>query len=256
MPRKKILSPREKYNTERLKNCGRRGAPSSVLDFNGDTDTLKKYLTDNNITLDLEDQKLMFLCKNMSPFEIIFSYEYVTNGFNAEQARGIALQLIPGIEPKHKVLYANKLLGLLEISHLVYYLSVCKIKTYLVKPENILKELAVIGFSDITKFFDINYNTLDIKLKDFAELGIMTRAIKDIKIKPTFRKAPDGSFFESKSIELTLHSKLNALELLAKNLGLLEAKFENSNTSSDDIQKGFETLAKAIKSSDLATSIH
>lgn len=222
---------------------------SEMIKAGNDVGVLIDYFKENDIALDIEDETLLNLCRGLTPFEITFVYEYITNGFNATQARRTALKMS---SPPDKYIqkYAQDLLREPKVARLAYYLSTTKIKQYIITPENVLKELAIIAFSDITKFFKLDRNKMEITLEDFDKLGMLTRAIKDIKIKPLFKRAPDGTFHESKTVEITLHPKLSALEVLARNLGLLQAD-ENQTATKEDIQKGFEHIAQAVRETDL-----
>lgn len=84
--------------------------------------------------------------------------------------------------------------------------------------DEIVAELKKIGFSDIRKFLDVDNTIKDISQLP-AELSTCVESIK--KIETEFGDDKTGG--TKTSIQFKLHSKLDALEKLAKYVGLYEA---------------------------------
>lgn len=215
-----------------------------------DITVLRDFFKEQDFNIDPEDNKLYALMEGLSPAEITFCYEYAQNGFNATDALRTTEQLNPKYRRHNDTkCTGDYMLKSVPVARLIYYLTTTKVKKYVVTPEKVLKELALIAFSDITKFIEIDEMQKKITLKDFGELGILTRGIKKIKIKTGWKKAPDGTFNEVTESELELHDKLKALETLSKNMGLLNFN-EESTLSAQDIREGFGKIAEAVKSAD------
>jgi phage terminase small subunit len=84
--------------------------------------------------------------------------------------------------------------------------------------EDIVNELKKIGFSDIKKYLDT-----DNTIKDISQLpSELSSCVESIK-KTETEFGDDDSGGTKKSIQFKLHSKLDALEKLAKYVGLYEA---------------------------------
>lgn len=95
--------------------------------------------------------------------------------------------------------------------------------------DRIEQELAIIGFSDLQNYIDINADTGAIRAKSFEQMpGRASRALESIEENRTIRESADGkeSNVVNDKIKFKLHSKVTALELLGKRHGMFPTKIE------------------------------
>lgn len=87
-----------------------------------------------------------------------------------------------------------------------------------------LRELAIIGFSDIANYIDIDQDTGSIRAKSFDEMPKETsRALETIKEDRMIREDSKGedSIINSK-VTFKMHGKLEALKMIGQHLGFLK----------------------------------
>lgn len=85
--------------------------------------------------------------------------------------------------------------------------------------DKVLKELALVGFSDFADYGEIEKG-IGLQIKSFDEIKEgKTRAIKSIN---------ERQDSKSISISFKLHDKIKALELLGKHLGMFKEQIEHS----------------------------
>ncbi|REJ84545.1 MAG: terminase small subunit [Bacteroidetes bacterium] len=86
-----------------------------------------------------------------------------------------------------------------------------------VQTEDLLRELSIIGFSDIRNYFDEKMNAIPLHELDRK----ITSAIESVKVRhSTFRTGRTTE--ERITTEFKLHSKLDAIEKLGRYLGMFE----------------------------------
>lgn len=123
---------------------------------------------------------------------------------------------------------AWKLLCLPEVQKKIEKLKLTRAKRLDIDADNVLKEFARIGFSDIRNYFndDLSMKNLDGLADD------QTAAIQKLKIK----EYPKGG----REIEFQLYNKLDALEKIGKHIGLF---FETTVIETNKLPKEviFET---------------
>jgi phage terminase small subunit len=93
-----------------------------------------------------------------------------------------------------------------------------------------LRELAIIGFSDLKDYLDINEDTGAIRSKGFNEMPEgASRALESIKEDRMIREDAKGNdSIINEKVTFKLHDKLGALEKIGKHLGFLKDKIEHS----------------------------
>lgn len=97
-----------------------------------------------------------------------------------------------------------------------------RITRTLITQDKLVCELAKIGFSDISEILEVNPATGAVRVKSLDEIKDCA-FIESIKQDTYFDK---GEGEEVKSLEIKLHSKLQALKQLADHLGFITKKLE------------------------------
>jgi phage terminase small subunit len=94
--------------------------------------------------------------------------------------------------------------------------------------DRVLKELAIVGFSDLKNYIEINDDTGAIRAKGFGEMPEgASRALESIREDRMVREDAKGEdSIINEKVTFKLHSKLNALELIGKHLGMFPTKIE------------------------------
>lgn len=136
-----------------------------------------------------------------------FCQEYVIDFNGARAARD------SGFSEKTARVKASQLLTKINIQERIAELLKDRSERTKVTQDMVLKELAILGFSDFTKFAKYKKKTGLVVANTDEIKGGRTRAIKSMKQVDT----KDGG-----SISIKLHGKEKALELLGKHTGLFE----------------------------------
>ena len=150
----------------------------------------------------------------------LFLQAYMANGFNGTKA---ALQAYDCANDDRASSQASSTLRIPKIKKALKEMLDNYIDVHGMNNFNVLKELTVMATSDITDFIEISDDKI-IKLTDWNDLGIKTKAIKEIKIIPKtlydIEGRPIGK--EEQEIHLKLHGKEKSLELMGKAQGLFD----------------------------------
>ena len=104
--------------------------------------------------------------------------------------------------------------------------------------ERVLEELAIIAFSDIRHYLDIDQDTGGIRPKSFDEATMpekASRALEMVKEDRMIREDAKGndSIINSK-VTFKMYDKLKALDLLGKHLGMFKERVEHSGSGPDN----------------------
>lgn len=92
--------------------------------------------------------------------------------------------------------------------------------------ERILKELALIGFADPEEYYEVDDDG-KVTINNLSKLPPqISRAIKSVKNKVKSLRREDGDEIIENQLEFTLHDKLQALQLMGKELGMFKEKCE------------------------------
>ena len=93
-----------------------------------------------------------------------------------------------------------------------------------INADRVLQELAIIGFSDIKDYVDIDPDTGAIRAKDFESMRPgASRAIESVTEDRTIHEDASGKgVIMNDKRRIKLHSKVNALELLGRHLNLFK----------------------------------
>ena len=100
--------------------------------------------------------------------------------------------------------------------------------------ERVLEELAIIAFSDIKNYLDIDQDTGGIRAKSFDDATMpdkASRALEMVREDRMIREDSKGndSIINSK-VTFKMHDKMKALELLGKHLGMFKDRVEHSGS--------------------------
>jgi phage terminase small subunit len=185
--------------------------------------------------------------KKLTPRQRLFVHEYLVD-LNATQAAKRA-------EYSKKTAYSQgqRLLKKVEIRKAIDAAIAKRTSKLVMTREEILRELSIIGRSDLKNFFEIDEGG-EITAKPFSDMPEGTsRALESIEEIRTIRESSDGkeTNIVTDRIKFKTHSKIGALELLGKHQGMFPTKFEGDLTlrarlSIDAMKKS----AKAVEDGD------
>ncbi len=146
---------------------------------------------------------------------------------------------------------ASQLLTKVNIQDRITELQAKRAKRTEITQDRVLKELAMIGFSDLKNYINIDENTGAIIAKGFNKMPKgESRVIKAIKENRAIKEDADGKKVTVyDKIEFVLHDKMRALELIGRHLKMFVDKLEHSGAiglklTAEDI---FEALKAAEK---------
>lgn len=165
--------------------------------------------------------------EDLTPKEELFVLAYTTPGTDTHNKKG-ASALAAGCPEVSASSRATELLNLPRIQAKIQEWKDRLAGKYYIKAEDVIKELAAVGFSNIKDYLTVDENG-EVHIKDFEEIDeYKLRAIESVKITTTKNK--DGSR-EYTTTQFKLHNKLIAIDQLNKYLGLYKE---------DNVQKGEE----------------
>lgn len=101
----------------------------------------------------------------------------------------------------------------------------------------ILKELALVGFSDMADYVDVHDHSGATRVRGWGEMNQArpgaSRVVKKIREKRTIRQTNDqsGDILVDQTFEFELHDKLGALSEMGNILGIKKAPAENGGRS-------------------------
>jgi len=140
-----------------------------------------------------------------------FCQHYSANKGNAKQAA-----ISAGYSPKTSQVQGSRLLSIAKVRSRIDAINAKSISALGYTREDILKELALMGFARPEDYLVASGDTMAIK--DVATLGDKSAAIKTLKAIP----CGDGAT----RLEIGFHDKKAALELLGKNMNLFTDKVD------------------------------
>ena len=161
----------------------------------------------------LTEKELEILKAEMPDAHILFCYEYIKD-FNGSRAAEAA-----GYSPNAPGVSANRLLKSTKVRKLLNHLKLARMKRVELSGDMVVQELAKIAFQDTADFID--HTGGNVRIKDFQDMGENTKIIKTVKT------APGGV------LELVLHDKMKALELLGRHFALFTDNVNNTNNGGD-----------------------
>lgn len=169
----------------------------------------------------LTENELKELTEAMSLKEVMFCYEYVLYFNGTESA------IKAGYSARSAGIKAFNLLKKVAIKSLINHLKLERMKRIEVSADRIVQELARIAFQDTADFVD--YTGGEVSIKSFIAMGDNTRIVKQIKTK----ESQPGFPHHGKVVELVLHDKMKALELLGKHCAVFTENVNLTNNGGD-----------------------
>jgi len=162
---------------------------------------------------------------DLEPRQEDFVYEYLVD-LNATQAT-----IRAGYSEKGASVQGSRLLANVKIQTAIAALRKERADRYEISAENVLREYAKIGFSNIGDYIDTDGRLPEIDMQDLSRDQLA--AVSEITVDT--REEFDG-FGQDREhvadivkVKFKMHSKQSALEALAKNLGLFEK--DNAQTA-------------------------
>jgi len=147
-----------------------------------------------------------------------FIREYKLNGGNGKKAA-----LMAGYSPRSAEMHASRLLRNDKVLKELARREEAIEKKYEIDEERIIKELELIGFSDLKNYMMIDSDTGAIIAKGFDEMpGDSSRALESVSEDRVIHENKDGTkIVVNDKVKFKTHDKLKALEMICKLKGLL-----------------------------------
>lgn len=133
---------------------------------------------------------------------------------------------------------ASRLLTDVRVQARITELKAIRNERTRVTQDRVVKELAMIGFSDLANYITIDPLTGAIQAKGFEEMPPgESRALKAIKEDRAIKEGADGkdvTLYDK--VSFVMHDKIRALEILARHLGMLIERHELTGDEGGPIQ--------------------
>ena len=139
---------------------------------------------------------------------------------------------------KTAMVQASQLLSLLNVQQRIAELRAIRQERTNVTQDRVVRELAMLGFSDLANYITIDKLTGAIQAKGFEDMPPgESRALKSIKEDRAIKEDADGKGVTVyDKVSFTMHDKIRALEILAKHLGMLVERHEMTGDEGGPIQ--------------------
>lgn len=123
---------------------------------------------------------------------------------------------------------ASRLLANVSVKARIAELKAERNERTRVTQDRVVKELAMLGFSDLANYISIDPLTGTIQAKGFEEMPANeSRALKSIKEDRAIKEDANGKGVTVyDKVSFTMHDKIRALEILARHLGMLVERHE------------------------------
>jgi len=143
---------------------------------------------------------------------------------------------------------ASRLYSNVKIQQRIIELKAERAERTRVTQDRVVKELAMLGFSDLQHYITIDKLTGAIQAKGFEDmLPGESRALRSIKEDRAIKEDADGKGVTVyDKVSFTMHDKIRALEILAKHLGMLVERHEVTGEDGGPVQIEY-VLMKAKK---------
>jgi phage terminase small subunit len=160
----------------------------------------------------------------LGPRQRLFVHEYLVD-LNATKAAERS-----GFSKKTARQQGARLLSKVNIQKAIQAALKKREKRTEITQDRVLKELAICGFSDLKNYIDIDPDTGAIRAKGFGEMPqYASRALESIREDRMIREDAKGKdSIINEKVTFKMHSKLTALELIGKHLGMFPTKIEGA----------------------------
>lgn len=155
--------------------------------------------------------------KKINPRRVLFAYEYLKD-LNATQAA-----IRAGYSKKTANEQGARLLANVSVKKLVRKLKSQREKRTEITQDKVLKEIALLAFSDIKDICEIEEGGM-LLIKQFDDIpNGKTRTIKAVKEDRIIRETAKGDeMVVHDKVRYELYDKIKPLEMLCKHLGILK----------------------------------
>ncbi len=153
--------------------------------------------------------------------EYCFLQEYVSNGFNGTQA---ALETYKCSNDKVAASKASDILRKKKVKEALKKEMQSFADSYSTSKENVIRELSLLAYSDMRDYIDFAGDVVELKSSD--EIGVKTKAIKEITITPVRLVDSEGESYTGNKVNLKLYDKQKSLELIGKTQEMFSDKTE------------------------------
>ncbi len=142
----------------------------------------------------------------------------------------------------------SQLLAILSVQQRIAELRAVREERTRVTQDRVVRELAMLGFSDLQNYITIDKLTGAIQAKGFEDMPPgESRALKSIKEDRAIKEDANGKGVTVyDKVSFTTHDKIRALEILAKHLGMLVERHEVTGEDGGPIKIEY-VLVKAKK---------
>lgn len=144
---------------------------------------------------------------------------------------------------------ASRLFRNVKIQERIVELKVARIERTRVTQDKVVKELALIGFSDLQNYITIDENTGAIIAKGFDMMPPEeSRALQSIKEDRVIKEDAKGDKITVyDKVSFKMHDKIRALEILAKHLGMLVERHEVTGEDGGPVKIEYILIKKKKK---------
>jgi len=143
----------------------------------------------------------------------------------------------------------SRLLSNVKIQQRIAELRAKREERTQVTQDKVVKELALLGFSDLKDYITIDNLTGAIQAKGFEEMpGETSRALQSIKEDRVIKEDADGkktTVYDKVSFKM--HDKIRALEILARHLGMLVERHEVTGEDGGPVKIEYVLVKKKEK---------
>ena len=179
----------------------------------------------------------------LTPKQELFCQEYLVD-LNATKAAERA-------KYSKKTAYSQgqRLLKNVEIQKRIAELKEKREERTKVTQDRVVKELALLGFSDLSNYIDIDSDTGAIRAKGFEDMpGETSRALQSIQEDRVIKEDAGGektTVYDK--VKFKMHDKIRALEILARHLGMLVERHEVTGEDGGPIKIEYVLVKKKEK---------
>lgn len=157
-----------------------------------------------------------------NPKRECFCQEYIidNNGYKAARRAEYS--------EKTAMVQASQLLSLLNVQQRIAELRAVREERTRVTQDRVVRELALLGFSDLQNYITIDKLTGAIQAKGFEDMPPEeSRALQSIKEDRAIKEDANGKGVTVyDKVSFKMYDKIRALEILAKHLGMLVERHE------------------------------